>query len=222
MTQLLLPETRPTLSRTALVAVLAAHIGTGWALLERRAAEEVAAPVVSVQLLNMAAPEQPVVQSPPPPKVQPVPAKATVTRVTTPEPLAAPAPEPEPVPEPVAPAEPTAPLQEVRPAPVVATAAPESVKSAPCTVKVKYGPEPHFPEQLKREPITMVRVALDVVIGSDGRARDIKVATSSGYAYVDDVVMQTLARRWRFESCRVDGRMQEIRVIQSFVFKLKG
>lgn len=221
MTQPLLPETRPAVARTILLVVLVAHAGAGWALLASATAEVHAAAVVSVQLVNMEASEPPSVQ-PPPRNVRREQPKATVTRVTTPAPLAAPAPEPEPVPEPVAPAEPAPAVQEVRPAPVMATAAPEPVKSAPCTVKVKYGPEPHFPEQLKREPITMVRVALDVVIGSDGRARDIKVATSSGYAYVDDVVMQTLARRWRFESCRVDGRMQEIRVIQSFVFKLKG
>lgn len=218
MTYPLPSKNRPSLSRSVLVTVLAAHVGAGWALVtDKPEAPWVAAPLVAVQLLDMSASTPP--RMPPSPARQPEKPKATVARVTTPEPVAAPEPEPESVP--VAEALPPAPAQAASPAPSPIVAKQEPATATQCAVRVKHGPEPRFPEQLRQESISMVRVVLDVVIGSDGQARDIRVATSSGYPYVDAVVVRTLAQRWTFEPCHVDGQARDVRIIQPFVFKLK-
>lgn len=220
MTYQLTSKNRPSLSRSVLVMVLAAHVGAGWALVtDKPEALGVAAPLVAVQLLDMSASTPP--RMPPSPARQPEKPKATVARVTTPEPAVALEPEPVPEPAPMAEALPPAPVQAASPAPSPIVAKQEPAAATQCAVRVKHGPEPRFPEQLRQEPISMVRVVLDVVIGSDGQARDIRVATSSGYSYVDAVVVRTLAQRWTFEPCHVDGQAKDVRIIQPFVFKLK-
>ncbi|MGV3493393.1 MAG: energy transducer TonB [Ramlibacter sp.] len=212
----------PVVSRNVLIAggVLALHVAALWALqagLVRRAVEV----VVPVRILStMVAPPLP----PAPPAVEPAPVKppeplppqpkprvapAPKPVVRKPVPLAppAPAPAPQPVtaqPEPMAPPPVAAP---VAAAPVPATAPPTAPAPAPApapaAVKLPStdadylnNPLPAYPamsRRLREEGTSVIRV----LIGTDGRARDARIARSSGFERLDQAALDT-ARGWRY------------------------
>jgi len=173
---------------TLVVGVLGAHLIAGWALMQidavRDAVKE-AAPLF-VDLLTPAPPPPP----PPPPSPvvrkpipKPPPPVIATPPVPTPDPtpsFVVPAPEPPPpvvaAPEP-APAPPAPPA---RPAP-----APEPKVIPPTAVRYITPPAPVYPSQSQKLRETG-RVLLRVEIGTDGRARQVLVARSSGFARLDD------------------------------------
>ncbi|HEX6722596.1 MAG TPA: energy transducer TonB [Burkholderiaceae bacterium] len=172
-------------ARHILVAgVLGAHLAAGWALMQldmvRNAVAE-AAPL----FVDLLAPPAP----PPPPRPPPV------VRKQPPKPppiiAAAPSPSPEPpafvappVPEPTPPPVMVAP--EPPPPPPAPPPPPPQPKVIPATaVRYVNPPAPVYPAQSQRLREAGL-VLLRVEIGVDGRARQVLVARSSGFARLDD------------------------------------
>jgi protein TonB len=212
----------PVVSRNVLIAggVLALHVAALWALqagLVRRAVEV----VVPVQILGtMVVPPAPVPPAPPavepapveppeplPPKAKPrvAPAPRPVARKPVPVAPPAPAPAPQPVtaqPEPVAPPPVGAPVAAAPPpapamAPVPAPApAPAPVKLPSTDADYLRNPLPAYPamsRRLREEGTSVIRV----LIGTDGRAQDARIARSSGFERLDEAALAT-ARSWRY------------------------
>ena len=190
-------------ARHVLVAgVLGAHLAAGWALMQldvvRNAVAE-AAPLF-VDLLTPPAPPAP--PPPPPPVVRKQPPK--------PPPIiaAAPSPSPEP-PAFVAPPvpEPTPPVMvtpEPPPPPPAPPPPPPQPKVIPATaVRYVNPPAPVYPAQSQRLREAGL-VLLRVEIGVDGRARQVLVARSSGFARLDDAAASAV-RAARFAPYTENG-----------------
>jgi len=65
-------------------------------------------------------------------------------------------------------------------------------------------------------------VLLAVVVAPDGRAADVRVLRSSGFAPLDDSAVTTVRERWRFIPARRDGAPIESRVTVPIRFRLAG
>ena len=65
-------------------------------------------------------------------------------------------------------------------------------------------PKPMYPAnaRLKKQEGD---VLLTVEVSAQGRALRVEVATSSGFASLDEAALTTVLRRWRFEPARLDG-----------------
>jgi protein TonB len=63
-------------------------------------------------------------------------------------------------------------------------------------------------------------VLLDVRVGADGRAEDVKIAVSSGYRLLDRAALRAVAS-WRFEPARRNGRAVAMRVTVPIRFRLQ-
>src|SRR5581483_5778475 len=72
--------------------------------------------------------------------------------------------------------------------------------------RVAYGtnPRPDYPLVARRLGMEGV-VVLAVVVAPDGRAAEVRVARSSGFAPLDDSAVRTVRERWRFVPARRDG-----------------
>lgn len=68
-------------------------------------------------------------------------------------------------------------------------------------------PPPRYPAA-SRKAREDGRVLLRVVVGVDGRAKEISVIQSSGYARLDDSAVDAV-RRWRFFPARKEGELAE-------------
>jgi protein TonB len=195
----------PAGARHVLVAgVLGAHLAAGWALMQldvvRNAMAE-AAPL----FVDLLAPPAPPPPAPPPPPV---------VRKQSPKPppiiAAAPSPAPEPpafvappIPEPAPPV-----MAAPEPAPPPAPPAPPPPAPEPKVIPataVRYvnPPAPVYPAQSQRLRETG-RVLLRVEIGIDGRARQVLVARSSGFARLDDAAASAV-RAARFAPYTENG-----------------
>ena len=89
--------------------------------------------------------------------------------------------------------------------------------------RVAYGtnPLPPYPlvaRRLGKEGV----VLLAVVVAPDGRAADVRVLRSSGFAPLDDSAVTTVRERWRFIPARRDGAPIESRVTVPIRFRLAG
>jgi periplasmic protein TonB len=191
-------------ARHVLVAgVLGAHLAAGWALMQldvvRNAVAE-AAPLF-VDLLAPPAPPQPPPPPPPPvvrkqpPKPPPIIAAAPSPSPEPPVFVAPPIPEPAPVmaaPEPAPPPPPPAPPAAPEPKVIPATA-----------VRYINPPAPVYPTQSQRLREAGL-VLLRVEIATDGRARQVLVARSSGFARLDDAAASAV-RAARFAPYTENG-----------------
>lgn len=195
----------PPLARRGLVgAVVLAHLGGAWGLMQiesvRSAVAEVA-PLVVDFVSPPPPPDQPKPPPPPPPPVAqklpppPPPVIATTAPPTEAAPAAmvVPPPPPEPVPPP---AEPVA-------APVL-PAPPPVVRTIPSTaVSYLEPPAPVYPLASKRLN-EQGEVLMRVEIGADGRARQVLVSKSSGHPRLDNAALAAV-RAARFKPYTENG-----------------
>jgi len=89
--------------------------------------------------------------------------------------------------------------------------------------RVAYGtnPLPQYPlvaRRLGKEGV----VLLEVLVAPDGRAADVRMIRSSGFAPLDESAVTTVRDRWRFVPARRDGLPVESRVTVPIRFRLAG
>ena len=89
--------------------------------------------------------------------------------------------------------------------------------------RVAYGtnPLPPYPlvaRRLGKEGV----VLLEVLVAPDGRAADVRMIRSSGFAPLDESAVTTVRERWRFVPARRDGVPVESRVMVQIRFRLAG
>lgn len=88
--------------------------------------------------------------------------------------------------------------------------------------RVAYGsnPLPPYPRVARNLGIEGV-VLLDILVMPDGRASDVRVLESSGYAPLDDSAVTTVRQRWRFIPARRGDTAIESRVRVPIRFRLE-
>ncbi len=69
--------------------------------------------------------------------------------------------------------------------------------------RVVYSPEPEYSEEARKAKYQGT-VVLHLIIGSDGRPRDIRIQRSLGLG-LDEKAIETV-RTWRFEPAKKDGQ----------------
>ena len=89
-----------------------------------------------------------------------------------------------------------------------------------CRVAYGSNPLPPYPRVARNLGIEGV-VLLDIVVTPDGRARDVRVLESSGYAPLDDSAVTTVRQRWRFIPARRGDTAIESRVRVPIRFRLE-
>ena len=82
-------------------------------------------------------------------------------------------------------------------------------------------PRPPYPLVARRLGIEGV-VLLEVVVAADGRAADVRVARSSGFAPLDESALRTVREQWRFVPARRGGAAVETTVTVPIRFRLDG
>lgn len=175
------------------MAVVAAHLGGAWSLLQLQPVREAVAEVLPLVVdFVAAAPEPPAPSPPPPPPLKvlrrlpppPAPVIATTPAIEpAPAAMTVPAPPPEPVRN-DPPVEAAAPL-----AAPAAPPAPPPVRTIPATaVSYLEPPAPVYPLASRRLG-EQGEVLLKVEIGADGRARQVLVARSSGSPRLDNAAL---------------------------------
>lgn len=190
---------------TLVVGVLGVHILAGWALMQIdavRSAVAEAAPLFVDLLAPPAPPPPPPPPAPPVVRKQPKPPPPVIAAAPAPTPDPAPAFEvaaPEPPPPVVAAPEPPA----APPTPPAPPPAPEPKVIPATAVRYVTPPAPVYPTQSQRLK-EQGRVLLRVEIGTDGRARQVLVARSSGHARLDDAAL-TAVRAARFAPYTENG-----------------
>jgi len=188
------------------MAVVAAHLGGAWALLQLQPVREAMAEVMPLVVDFIAAPPRPEPERPVPPPPRPAPRPpAPPPPVIAAEPAFEPAPAamvvppPPPVQAEPAPAEAGTPTT-AAPAP----AAPPAPRSIPASA-VSYldPPAPVYPLASRRLG-EQGEVLLKVEIGTDGRARQVLVARSSGSLRLDNAALAAV-RAARFNPYTENG-----------------
>src|SRR5437763_770559 len=79
-------------------------------------------------------------------------------------------------------------------------------------------PYPLVARRLGKEGVVLLAVG----VAPDGRAADVRVLRSSGFAPLDDSAVTTVRERWRFIPARRDGAPIESRVTVPIRFRLAG
>lgn len=176
----------PWAGRGLVAAVVLAHLGGAWALLQLQPVRDAVAEIAPLVVDFVAA-------APPAPPPPPPPPKLTRPRPPLPAPAiaAAPAAEPAPAAMAVPPPPPPEPVRPEPPAPVAPPAppAPPVVRTIPATaVSYLEAPAPVYPLASRRLG-EQGEVLLKVEIGADGRARQVLVSRSSGSARLDNAAL---------------------------------
>ena len=188
--------------RSLVLAVVAAHVGAAWGLMQIDSVREAVAEVAPLVVDFIAAPPpaSPPKPPPPPPPVVPRTLPPPPAPVIATTPTAEPAQAAMVVPPP--PAEPPAPAAEppVPPAPP----APPVARTIPATaVSYLEPPAPVYPLASRRMQ-EQGEVLLKVEIGTDGRARQVLVSRSSGSPRLDNAAL-TAVRAARFKPYTENG-----------------
>lgn len=154
---------------------------------------------------------------PPPSPSQPAPPESrTLQTSVQPAPVTVPAPVPRPVVAMVPSAAPQVPVMAVAAPPAPVAAPPPAPPASPATVasdalgtRMIAGAPPRYPveSRRKREQGT---VELALVLGLDGRVESISVASSSGFARLDQAALEAV-RRWRWAPTLRDGSPVRVR-----------
>lgn len=213
----------------ALAAVVAAHVGAGWGLLQLeivRTAVGAAAPIF-VEFLTAAPPPPAAV---PPPPAPPPPPRPVVRKPPPPAPvIAAPAPpDPAPVPfvappppvEPPPPPEPAVALTPPAPPAPPAPAAPQPKTVSASAVQYLSPPRVQYPP-LSRRLGEKGRVVLLVLVDEQGRPLQARVQSSSGFQRLDDAAVHAM-RGARFRPYTENGVPQAVWVPAPIVFDLEN
>lgn len=216
-------ELGPNGRRALVAAVLLAHIGGGWALLQVDAVRQAvieAAPIM-VNLVTAPEPPKPVPPPPPPPQVRPKTAPAPVPVIAaapTPAPVAPTfvAPEPAPAPAPVAVVTaPTAPTAVVAP---VAPAAPAPKVIPASSVRYLVEPKTSVPLLSRRLRESGV-VVLRIVVDAKGQLKEASIKKSSGFARLDQQALQDI-RTARFAPYTENGQAIEWETSAPFAYEI--
>ncbi len=96
-------------------------------------------------------------------------------------------------------------------------AAPASV-TRPTTPSYRFNPEPDYPPMARRRGLEG-RVLLNVMVTSQGRVAEARIAQSSGHALLDEAAEKAV-RRWEFEPGRIGVFPVESEVQVPVQFKL--
>lgn len=197
----------PGARHTLVAGVVGVHLAAAWALMQVdvvRQAVAQSAPLF-VEMLAPPAPPRPV-PPPPPPEIR----KPIAKREPPPILAAAPMPNPEPpvfvappAPEPPTPVVVAPEPAQALPPPAPPAQPPEPKTIAPTAVRYLTPPAPVYPRQSEKLRESG-RVLLRVEIGTDGRARQVLVARSSGFARLDDAAV-TAVRAARFAPYTENG-----------------
>jgi len=206
-----------------IAAVLAAHVGAGWALMQvdsvRQAMHEVA-PL----MIDMIAPPPPKPLPPPPPP--PAPPKRAAPPKPAPIIAAPPAPSPAPAvfETPPPPVEPPAPIVAVNqpaeappPAPPAPAPQPKTVPAS--AVQYLVPPAPVYP-RLSLRNRESGRVLLRLLIDEQGVPRQMSIEESSSYPRLDESAMAA-AKSARFRPYTENGAAQPVWVLIPIVFDLE-
>lgn len=87
--------------------------------------------------------------------------------------------------------------------------------------RVAYGTNPLPPYPLVARRLGMEGlVLLDVLVGPDGQAAEVRVEKSSGFPVLDEAALTTVRRAWRFVPGRRGGKPIESRVTVPIRFRL--
>jgi protein TonB len=78
--------------------------------------------------------------------------------------------------------------------------------------------EPDYPPQCRRLGIEG-NVRVKVLVGADGRPRDVVIDSSSGDPRLDEAALVAM-RQWRFEPARSDGKAVQARLVVPIRFEL--
>lgn len=102
-----------------------------------------------------------------------------------------------------------------------ATVAPATTPPAVAGVRLQYAsaPPPTYPRQALLDG-SEGTVVLEVLVGSDGRPREVRVHASSGDRRLDDAARRQVLRQWRFQPAMQDGRAVEARGLVPVDFHL--
>lgn len=215
-------ELGPTGRRVLVVAVLAAHIGGGWALLQIDAVRQAVIEAAPIMVNLVTAPEPPKPVPPPPPaqvrpKTAPAPAPV-IAAAPTPAPVAPTfvAPEPAPIPAPVAVvAAPAAPTAVVAP---VAPAAPAPKVIPASSVRYLVEPKTSVPLLSRRLRESGV-VVLRIVVDARGQLKEASIKKSSGFARLDQQALQDI-RTARFAPYSENGQAIEWETSAPFAYEV--
>jgi protein TonB len=198
--------------RTGALVAVALHAVVGTALLTYEPARSALLAMAPI-MVSLVSPPQPDAKPPvEPPKPKPV----IAPRPKPPEPLpiiAAPVEAPSPSPIMVAPPAP-APL----PAPVVV--APPVITAPIFAADYLDNPPPSYPV-LSRRAGEQGRVVLRVLVNPGGRADEVQIRASSGFARLDEAARDTV-RRWRFVPAKRGDQPVPEWVLIPISFRLEG
>ncbi len=189
----------PPVVRGAVIASVAlVHVLGIWGLLQISSVREAVAEVAPI-FVQWVAPPAPPVEAPPPSPLKPQP----VSRKKAPPVIAAPKIEealpveftvPEPPPEPRAKVDEPIPAVVASPIASAPVQAPPPPKTIPASaVRYRESPKPAYPALSKRlgeEGKVMIRV----LIGVEGRAREVVLVESSGYVRLDEAALAAVRR----------------------------
>lgn len=99
--------------------------------------------------------------------------------------------------------------------------APMAMPTAVAGVRLQYAsaPPPTYPRQALLDGAEGT-VVLEVLVGSDGRPREVRIHASSGDRRLDDAARRQVLRQWRFQPAMQDGRAVEARGLVPVDFNL--
>ena len=83
--------------------------------------------------------------------------------------------------------------------------------------RLVYGPDPEYSEEARKAKF-MGTCALSLVVGADGRPRDIEVARSVGLG-LDEKAIETV-KTWKFDPAMKDGKPVAVQIIVEVAFHL--
>lgn len=190
----------PAQRRGVVAAILLAHVGALWAVLQVPAVREAVMEAAPVFVDLLAPPAPPVPIPPPPPVLRPLP-KAPPTLVTAP-----PAPQPAPFEAPPMPDLPEPPpvipvAVQAPPAPPAPAPPPKEIPASAVQYLVKPAPEyPRLSIRLGEAGLVMVSVYIDEA----GLPRTVRVQQSSGHARLDDTAVAAVQKA-RFKPYTQNG-----------------
>lgn len=199
-------------SRAGAVATVALHAAVLAALLTYAPARSALLAATPIMVDWIAAPNEEAPPEPPKPRpavkrpplpFEPPPVIAAQPETPTPAPHAIPAPLPE-------------------PEPVAAAPAPAPIAVIPPIFNAAYldNPAPQYPP-LSRRAREQGRVVLHVLVNPAGRADEVEIRTSSGYARLDDTARETV-RRWKFLPAKRGSEPVAGWVLIPISFRLEG
>lgn len=203
--------------------------GIGRLLTLEPAPQQLLPPVFEISLQKLPPPRLPqeMERQPPKPNEAPPDANRQKPRITRPVPILVDTPTTDPVPpdtqvkqyeigDELLPGEPGPPMPEgaVDGAELAgANPGPTYRKAVPVHVV-----EPDYPPQCRRLGIEG-NVRVKVLVGTDGRPRDVVIDRSSGDPRLDDAALDAV-RQWRFEPARSDGKAVQTRLAVPIRFEL--